>query len=407
MLISHIRRTHHQIKEGNAVLGRSTKISRLNKNKILLVGMIESPHFQKWLSAVQNEFPNKKVLVFPSDRPRFSSLRLKALKASHNSTHIVQLMPFAKVNFIAYYVLDILLGLRWRAYLLARFIMYHKPHLIHFHETQHAAYIFNLISTYKGIPSNSRNILSTWGSDLTLYSWVDSHKAQISSSLSWTDLLTAEKRDEFLDAKRLGYSGEFQSPVFITLGFSPVAEYKVMPPSMRKLVLIKGYQDNPGRALNVLNAISQLRIELAEYEVIVYSASEAVRIEVDHLRNRYLMNIRVLEHIPKLDLQEFFKKARISISISMSDGLPGALVEAMSNGAFPIQSGNSATRDLIEHGVGGFIVDPWDLKSVENSIRIALSDDQLVDRAKKVNADSLKKNYSLADGISRLRGIYT
>jgi hypothetical protein len=186
--------------------------------------MIESPHFQKWLSAVQSEFPNKKILVFPSDRPRFSRVKLRALKSNHNSMRIFQLIPFGKVNFIAYYVLDTILGLRWRAYLLARFVMYHKPYLIHFHETQHAAYIFNLISTYRGIPSNCRNILSTWGSDLTLYSWVDSHKAQISSSLSWTEILTAEKEDEFLDAKRLGYSGEFQSPVFITLVFSPVAE---------------------------------------------------------------------------------------------------------------------------------------------------------------------------------------
>lgn len=368
--------------------------------------MIESPHFQKWLSAVQNEFPDKKILVFPSDRPRFSNLSLRALKSRHNSMRIFQLIPSGKVNFMAYYVLDNLLGLRWRAYFLARFVMYHKPYLIHFHETQHAAYIFNLISTYRGIPSNSRNILSTWGSDLTLYSWVDSHKAQISSSLSWTDLLTAEKGDELLDATRLGYSGEFQAPVFITIGFLPIAEINVTAPSMRKLVLVKGYQDNPGRALNVLNAISQLRIELAEFEVIVYSASDAVRIEVDHLRNKYFMNIRVLEHISKLDLQEFFKKARVSISISMSDGLPGALVEAMANGAFPIQSANSAARDLIEHGVGGFIVDPWDLKSVENSIRIALSDDQLVDKARKVNTDSLEKNYSIADGISHLRALY-
>jgi glycosyltransferase involved in cell wall biosynthesis len=407
LLTFHIRRTHQQISEGHAVLGKSTKISRLNKNKVLLVGMMESPHFQKWLRAVQNEFPDKKILVFPSDRPHFLKTSLKVLKSSHNSTRIFRLIPLRKVNFIAYYVLDILLGLQWRAYFLARFIMYHKPHLIHFHETQHAAYIFNLVSTYRGIPSNSRNIVSTWGSDLTLYSWVDSHKAQICSSLSWTDLLTAEKKEEILDATRLGYSGEFQAPVFITLGFSPVEEIKVIPPSARKLVLVKGYQDNPGRALNALNAISQLGIYLSEYEIIVYSASEVVRIEVDHLRNKYFINIRVLEHLSQLEMQELFKNARVSVSISESDGLPGALVEAMANGAFPIQSANSAAKDLIENGIGGFIVDPWDLKSVADSIRIALSDDQLVDTARKINEDSLEKNYLLADGLSRLRELYS
>ena len=82
-------------------------------------------------------------------------------------------------------------------------------------------------------------------------------------------------------------------------------------------------------------------------------------------------------------------------------------MEAMASGAFPIQSANSAAKNLIEHGVGGFIVEPWDLESVANAIRIALSDDQLVDTAKEINKDSLEKNYSLTDGISRLRELYS
>jgi len=119
------------------------------------------------------------------------------------------------------------------------------------------------------------------------------------------------------------------------------------------------------------------------------------------------MNIKVLERISYQEMQEIFSQARISIGLAVSDGLPGVLVEAMAGGAFPIQSANSAAKDLIEHGVGGFIVDPWDLKSVADSIRVALTDDQLVDTARKINKDSLEKNYSLADGISRLRELYS
>ena len=197
------------------------------------------------------------------------------------------------------------------------------------------------------------------------------------------------------------------SPVYITLGKSK-DEIKETPlTSSRRIILIKGYQDNPGRALNVLHALEGLQTELNKFEIIVYSASESVRLQVDLLRNKYAMNIRVLERVSNLEMQSIFSQARVSISLAVSDGLPGVLVEAIASGAFPIQSANSAANDLIEHGVGGFIVDPWDLESVANSIRIALSDDQLVDTATKINKDSLEKNYSLADGISQLRELYS
>jgi len=171
--------------------------------------------------------------------------------------------------------------------------------------------------------------------------------------------------------------------------------------------LIKGYQDNPGRALNVLHALEELQDELNAFEIIVYSASDPVRLQVDLLRNKYAMNIKVLERISYQEMQNIFSQARISIGLAVSDGLPGVLVEAMAAGTFPIQSANSAAKDLIEHGVGGFIVDPWDLAAVADSIRIALSDDQLVDAARLINKDSLEKNYSLTDGISRLRELYS
>lgn len=406
MLILHIRRAYKKIEEGLPILGRSKKTGRLNASKILLVGMIESPHFQKWLKGVQQEFPEKKILIFPSDRPHFSKSKLIGIKSIHFSTIFFRLIPVGKLNFIAYYLLDNFLGLQWRAYFLARIIMRHKPSIIHFHEIQHGAYIFNLISTYRGIPSNSKLIVSTWGSDLTLYSWVEKHQSQISSALSWTDLLTAEKADEFIDAERLGYTGEFKAPIYITLGGPPIEIAAIKPTSLRKIVLIKGYQDNPGRALNVLKVISQLKYELLDFEVFVYSASESVRIQVDVLRNRDSINIKTLDRIPYLEMQELFKRARVSVSMSISDGLPGALVEAMHAGAFPIQSGNTSVAEFIIHGQGGFIVDPWDLDVMKKNLSEALRDDHLVDTACRVNRLTLQEKYSLEIGFSRLRSLY-
>lgn len=224
--------------------------------------------------------------------------------------------------------------------------------------------------------------------------------------LSWTDVLTAEKESEQVDAGRLGFRAKFVSPVYITLGKSKDEISENSLTSTRKIVLVKGYQDNPGRALNVLHVIENLQNELNEFELIVYSASEPVQLQVDVLRNKHAINIKVLERIPYQEMQNIFSQARVSIGLAVSDGLPGVLVEAMAGGAFPIQSACSAAKNLIEHGVGGFIVDPWDLESIADSIRVALTDDQLVDAASKINKESLEKNYSLAHGISKLRELY-
>jgi glycosyltransferase involved in cell wall biosynthesis len=407
VLLLHIQRTFLSLNKGYVLLGRSKKISKLNHNAILLVGMVDSPHFQKWINTLREEFTDKDILIFPSDRPRL--LRYKEVTAQKRiaRVNIFQLVPARKLNFALYYLLDLLFLQRWRAYFLARLISRKKPSIIHFHEMQHSAYLFNLIATHSKVPKNIKIIVSTWGSDLTLYSWADKHITQIQSVLSWTDVLTAEKESEQIDSRRLGFKGRFLSPVYITLGKSKDEIKESSLTSSRRTVLIKGYQDNPGRALNVLQALKELQKELCEFEIIVYSASEPVRLQVDLLRNKYAMNIKVLERISYQEMQKIFSQARISIGLAVSDGLPGVLVEAMAGGAFPIQSANSAAKDLIEHGVGGFIVDPWDLKSVADSIRTALTDDQLVDTAKKINKDSLEKSYSLADGISRLRELYS
>jgi hypothetical protein len=72
MLLLHIQKYWKSLQDHNLILSRSQNSFRLNSNKVLLVGMVESPHFQKWLGVLKQEFPEKKILIFPTDRPRFN-----------------------------------------------------------------------------------------------------------------------------------------------------------------------------------------------------------------------------------------------------------------------------------------------------------------------------------------------
>lgn len=406
MLAYHIYKFHVQVLNkisGNII---ENKLYKLNNKKILMVGMLDSPHFQLWLNQFQNYFPEITVLVFPSDRPRNFAKKLTQEIYPTSRTKIFRILPNNRLNFLVYYVLDILFGLRWRAYFLAWMIYLHKPKTCHFHEMQHSAYIFNYIYSYKKIPRNMHKIISTWGSDLNLYGWADEHEYQLKTCLSWANVITCERTVEINHLTRFDFTGEIVCPLYITVGFKPSVNLKGIKPSARRKIMVKGYQDNPGRGLNTLAVISRLKPYLEDYEVLIFSASESVKIQAQVLKNRDGINIKVLEKIKKSELIELFLKSRLYIGLSISDGMPGSLVEAMDSGCFPIQSIDSAAAVLIKHGENGFIVDPWDLKEVETLLTTAILNDELVDQARAISRRSLNENYNFETEILKFLELY-
>lgn len=78
-------------------------------------------------------------------------------------------------------------------------------------------------------------------------------------------------------------------------------------------------------------------------------------------------------------------QARISIGLSISDGISTSFLEALAMGSFPIQSCTACAAEWIEHGVSGMIVPPEDPDIIEMALRTALEDDALVDRASEIN----------------------
>jgi glycosyltransferase involved in cell wall biosynthesis len=332
--------------------------------------------------------------------------KLAKLRGNHRKVHIFRVVPNWKINLYTFAILDKVFGLKWRAYFLARMIFYFRPYLVHFHEMQHGAYIMNLIVDYPRIPTNIKKVISTWGSDISLYSWVDSHQANLKTCFSWADLVSAEKKVEEDDARRLGFTKEFLAPVYIHLGISESElNARNEPPSTRKRILVKGYQGGPGRALNALEVLLLNRKLLLDFEILVFSADEPVRIQVDKMRNKFLMNIRTFSASHDA-MRDYFSSARLSIGLSESDGLPASFVEAISVGCFAIQSQNSAAIEFISNGVNGFLVDPWNFEDIERSLIQGLTNDYLVDSASELNRDILRKKYNREIGIRNLRNIY-
>jgi glycosyltransferase involved in cell wall biosynthesis len=197
--------------------------------------------------------------------------------------------------------------------------------------------------------------------------------------------------------------------MYITVGseFVDISNFSLT--SQRRGIIIKGYQDVPGRALNIMRAVDLLGNLLSEYEIYIYSTerSPAVRIQAELLARKYGLIINLLPKMRHDELMEYFQKSRVYIGMSISDGLSTSMVEAMSNGVFPIQSENSAAAEFIEHGVTGMILDPWDIVGISNAIHRSLLDDLMVDKAAIKNAETVNLQYSLSLGRNRISNLYS
>jgi glycosyltransferase involved in cell wall biosynthesis len=373
----------------------------------MLVGMVTSPHFQKWIKGCIDAKSFSEIHIFPSDRYKsvpsfFSSIHGQTKVIIHNSGFGGNV-----IGYYVSYVADALFAHSWRAYLLAKHLIRIRPGVIHFHEMQKGSYIFNYIFDFPRIHGKSIKIISTWGSDLEIYSRLSdpayksslsfSHEKLTSVCLSWADIITAERSTELERARELGYLGQFISPIYITVGLDKV-DMESIPSkcSGRKQIIIKGYQHDAGRALNALTAIRNLGEDLKQVPIRVFSASESIRIEIQLMRN-VGFDIRELKPMPHHRMLEEFAHSRMYLGISISDGLSTSMVEAMSQGCFPIQSENSAAPRFIQTFTSGVIVNPWDITGIQNAVLLAMREDSLIDNAQIINkAKILTKEYTAA-----------
>ena len=272
---------------------------------------------------------------------------------------------------------------------LARLIRTLRPDIVHSLEMQHAGYLTLAANRLLGgrFPPW---MVNCWGNDLYLYARVPDHIAPIKAVLAACDYFGADCQRDIDHAQQLGFTGTILPvlPASGGLQLERVGELRSGgAPSTRRLVMLKGYQGLRGRALVALRAIEKCADVLSGYRIVVYSAGEEVALAAQLLNRE--TPIEIASNASHEEILSLHGRARISIGLSISDGAPVSLFEAMAMGSFPIQSETACFDEWIEPGVSGLIVHPDDPEDVERAIRRALSDDALVDRAAIVNEETV------------------
>jgi glycosyltransferase involved in cell wall biosynthesis len=252
-------------------------------------------------------------------------------------------------------------------------------------------------------------IVTTWGSDIFYYQRFPEHLDKIKQLLQTCDYLIPDCKRDVALARDYGFAGDV--PLILPgSGGYPVAEMRLlMSPgksSNRRVIVVKGYEGWAGRALKAVAALEMCAELLYNYDIFVYAASPAVVKRLSALRAQRSIRITALPRSPHRSILQLFGRARIALAVNVTDGIPNAMLEAMTMGAFPIQSDTQSTSEWITDGVNGLLVDPDNPESIAAAVRRAIKDDQLIDAAASRNLKLITDRLDLAAIRPRVIDMY-
>jgi hypothetical protein len=239
-------------------------------------------------------------------------------------------------------------------------------------------------------------ILSTWGSDLFFLIKDPLYLKDVKAVLPRVNYLFTDCNRDYTIAKELGFNGSYLGVYPGGGGFDFVQyNHYITPPKERNVILIKGFQGEIGRCIQVIKAFEMMSIELSNYKLVIFGACPDVVLYVNRQNLSKSHNLIVYEKITHEQVLKLMGKALIYIGNSLSDGLPNTLLEAIVMGAFPIQSNpGGATRELIKTKFNGMLIEnPNDYNEIKNILLEVLHNPSIIYEGIEYNCTNLKPRF--------------
>lgn len=310
---------------------------------------------------------------------------------------------FSRVLSLPFWIADRFLSDWIRGILLAFYAERFKPDLIHVNEFQNAGYMYLRARAMSNSARAAKLLVTPYGSDIYWFQQFPKHLKKIKDLLSFTDAVSAEcRRDEFL-AKKYGFDGVFgpRIPAFGSINLDLDRALS----SDRKTIAVKGYQNHWGQALNAIEVIRSLAPQLEGYTIELFSCNKVTVRAARGLRRE--TGLKVIAHpkgsLTNSQVQDIMNRSLAMIALSKSDGISASMIEAMVNGAVPIQSKTSCCDEWLDDGLGGFLVDFDDKAAISSHLSFLLENLDFRAKAARHNIESLqsKLNPEKLSGLAR------
>jgi glycosyltransferase involved in cell wall biosynthesis len=330
--------------------------------------MVDSIHVARWIA--QFDADEFEFTVFPSTPNRQIHKDIAAMAANQGNINIY---PFSGRLSLPLWGMDLLLGNRLRSWFLQRIIRKANPDFVHALEFQHGAYLAN--QALRAGKLNHRFIATNYGSDIYWFQQYPKRLAQIKSVLERADLYSAECERDVQLALDYGFKGKVLPVIPNAGGILPkYASMPVLPPSERKLLLIKGYDGWVGRATVAVAALPLIKDKLAGLDVVFYSCNGRTIKAINKMSREHGIKITAFpkKKLSHAAMMQLFSKALVYVGVSMSDGISTSLVEALAMGAFPVQTNTACTSEWFAPPAQGLEIETIEVAAIADLISQAL-----------------------------------
>ncbi len=288
-------------------------------------------------------------------------------------------------------------GLSWnqRPEAVAGLIEALQPDLVDSMEIQHGAYV--MLEARQYLDRTPPWIVHNWGSDIFYFGRNPRYVARLKAVMTACDYYGAECHRDIGLARAFGFDGRLL-PVLPNAGgfeldrLTPLRESG--PTSARKTISLKATESFVYRPHAALEALERCGELLRGHTFALYTATNGAIERARAIGERFGADVEVVstaaEPVGHDEIMAMHGRSRISISLSQSDAICTAFLEAMVMGSFPIQSNSGCANAWAEGGRDAEFVPPEGVDEVEAALRRALADDALVDAAALTNAETAR-----------------
>jgi hypothetical protein len=384
--------------------------------RVLFVAMAHSVHTARWISQVTSE-RGWDVHLFPVEDGVSDALRDVTLhehlpgRPRHLDASVRVRRPGGRGHALREW-LRARGGraplVRDRARELADLLRRLRPDVVHSLEMLKAGALVRRARAITGGP-HAPWIASHWGSEMFLLGRQPHHRQELEAILAECDELVVDCTRDTRLAREMGLRGRLAPILPAPGGFdlAPTAGLRAPgPPSARRWVTLKGYHGWAGRALVALAAFERCASALAGYRVAVHSADPPVVDAAATTARRIGVPIEIVPPRPHAEILRLHGRSRVSIGLSISDGLSCSLLEAIAMGSFPVQSDTGGAGDWLRHEETALFVPPEDVDAVARALQRALTDDALVDRAAAANAELVRRSFERSVILPSVLALY-
>jgi hypothetical protein len=366
----------------------------MNRKRILIVAMLDSVHTFRWLS----QFKDSEIdfIIFPSKKHKMiHEGTLQLINSKNRATfNLARFGKWARfhgyLDFLTHIVMSRMLSRNFRLQALVKLAHQNQFTYVHALEIQGAGYLVDSLKRAGGFGFST--ILTNWGSDIYFYRNLPEHKEKITSALHSADFYSAECRRDYSLARDLGFQGIELPCIPNAGGFLDEDQTFSEAASSRVNVVAKAYGGEFGRGDLIITALRNVFSVIPGYTAFLYSVTDDLIGQAERLMQEFPGRVSYSSRknpLTRAEMKSLFRRSRVYVGASRSDGISTSFLEALNYGCYPIQTDTSCAGDWKELGAEASIVSQ-DSYEIENSLVIALRDNGLVDRAQVKNLEIAK-----------------